>query len=178
MNIVTGNIISLAAAVFLSVSCVMKSRRGVFVMQFMNCALLAVASYFFGSYAAITTLVLCCVRNIFIMKDRFTRPVLAVIVVLVIVLGLMTNNRGLVGLMPVIATVEYTVCCHFIRDVRKTRVSILFNESIWIVYSFLVSDYSTALTDAAVIIVDIFAILKEKCAKPSKTAEAVEAVKS
>ena len=168
MNIIIGNIISFTAAVFLVVSCVMKSRKGVFIMQFMNCALLAVASYFFGSYAAITTLVLCCVRNIFIMKDRFTRPVMTVITILVIVFGVMTNNRGIIGLMPVFATVEYTMCCHFILDVRKTKISILFNESIWIVYSFLISDYSTALTYVAVIIVDILAIFKEKCAKPAE----------
>lgn len=52
MSIITGNIISLAAAAFLAASCVMKSRNGIFAMQFMNCALLAAASYFFGSYAA------------------------------------------------------------------------------------------------------------------------------
>ena len=41
MSIITGNIISLAAAAFLAASCVMKSRNGIFAMQFMNCALLA-----------------------------------------------------------------------------------------------------------------------------------------
>lgn len=171
MNILIGNIISLIAAVFLAVSCTVKTRNKVFIMQFMNCALLAVASYFFGSYAAITTLVLCCIRNIFILKDKFTKPVMAVIITLVFIFGFMANNRGIVGLMPVFATVEYTLCCHFIRDVKKTRISVLFNESIWLIYSFLVRDYSTAMTDIAVITVDIFAIIKARCGKTSKTSE-------
>lgn len=88
MNILIGNIISLIAAVFLAVSCTVKTRNKVFIMQFMNCALLAVASYFFGSYAAITTLVLCCIRNIFILKDKFTKPVMAVIITLVLIFGI------------------------------------------------------------------------------------------
>lgn len=159
-NILIGNIISFAAAVFLAVSCVVKDRKQVFILQFMNCAVLALASYFFGSYAAISTLALCCVRNVFITKDRFTRPVMTVIVILVIVCGVLTNNRGIIGLMPVLATVEYTMCCYFINNIRKTKISILLNESIWLVYSFIVQDYSTALTDVAVIIVDIVAILK------------------
>ena len=87
------------------------------------------------------------------------------------IFGFMANNRGIVGLMPVFATVEYTLCCHFIRDVKKTRISVLFNESIWLIYSFLVRDYSTAMTDIAVITVDIFAIIKARCGKTSKTLE-------
>ncbi len=159
-NILTGNILSLAAAVFLAVSCAVKDRKQIFVLQFMNCAVLAAASYFFSSYAAISTLALCCVRNIFIMRDRFTKPVMTVIVILVIICGLLANNRGIVGLLPVIATVEYTMCCHFITEVKKTRVSILVNEIIWIVYSFIIMDYSTAVTDIIVVIVDILAIIK------------------
>lgn len=158
--IVIGNIISFIAAVFLAVSCVVKDRKQIFILQFLNCAVLAVASYFFGSYAAISTLALCCLRNIFIMRDKYTFPVMAVMVILVIAAGLLTNNRGVVGLLPVIATMEYTICCHFITDVGKTRVSILVNELIWIVYSFLVMDFSTAITDVIVIIVDIAAISK------------------
>lgn len=159
-NILIGNIISFAAAIFLAVSCVVKSRKQIFILQFMNCAVLAVASYFFGSYAAITTLVLCCIRNIFIMKDKFSVPVMTVILILVIACGVLTNNRGLIGLLPVIATVEYTICCHYITDVGKTRISILVNEAIWIIYSFLVLDFSTAITDIIVVTVDIVSIAK------------------
>ena len=72
----------------------------------------------------------------------------------------MTNKRGIKGLMTVLATGEYTMCCYFITNIRKTKISILLNESIWLVYSFIVQDYATALTDVAVIIVDIVAILK------------------
>lgn len=159
-NILIGNIISFAAAIFLAVSCVVKSRKQIFILQFMNCAVLAVASYFFGSYAAITTLALCCIRNIFIMKDKFSVPVMTVILILVIACGILTNNRGIIGLLPVIATVEYTICCHYITDVGKTRISILINEAIWIIYSFLVLDFSTAITDIIVVTVDIVSIAK------------------
>ena len=86
MSIITGNIISLAAAAFLAASCVMKSRNGIFAMQFMNCALLAAASYFFGSYAAISTLILCCVRNVLILRERFTKNAMTAIFVLVVIL--------------------------------------------------------------------------------------------
>lgn len=74
-NILIGNIISFTGAVFLAVSCVVKSRKQIFVLQFLNCAFLAVASYFFNAYATITTLIICCIRNIFIMRDKFTKPV-------------------------------------------------------------------------------------------------------
>ena len=85
---------------------------------------------------------------------------MTVILILVIACGVLTNNRGLIGLLPVIATVEYTICCHYITDVGKTRISILVNEAIWIIYSFLVLDFSTAITDIIVVTVDIVSIAK------------------
>ena len=75
-NILIGNIISFTGAVFLAVSCVVKSRKQIFVLQFLNCAFLAVASYFFNAYATITTLIICCIRNIFIMRDVYKRQLL------------------------------------------------------------------------------------------------------
>ena len=160
-NIIIGNIISFISAAFLAVSCVVKNRKHIFILQFLNCAILAIASYFFGSYAAISTLILCCIRNIFIAKDKYTAKVMTVILVLVIVLGLLTNNRGLIGLLPVMATVEYTICCYLIKDVHKTRISIFVNETIWVIYSLLVLDFSTALTDIIVIAVDLAVLFKK-----------------
>ncbi len=161
-NLIIGNIISFIAAISLAISCVVKERNTVFFLQFLNCAILAVSSYFFSSYAAITTLVICCIRNIFIIKDRFTLPAMLFVIISVVIFGLLANNCGIIGLLPVFATVEYTLCSYFIKDIKKTRISILINESIWVIYSLLIMDISTTATDIFVITVDIISIVKHK----------------
>ena len=107
---IIGNILSFFAALFMVASCVVKRKQAVFFCQFLECALLAVASVFFGSLAGMTTLVLSAVRNLVVAKGRYTKPVMVAFVILTIVAGLLANTRGLVGLLPVLATVEYTIC--------------------------------------------------------------------
>ncbi len=124
---IIGNILSFFAALFMVASCVVKRKQAVFFCQFLECALLAVASVFFGSLAGMTTLVLSAVRNLVVAKGRYTKPVMVAFVILTIVAGLLANTRGLVGLLPVLATVEYTICCHYIEGEMATKCSIFVN---------------------------------------------------
>ena len=100
------------------------------------------------------------VRNLVVAKDRYTKPVMVAFVILTIVAGLLANTRGLVGLLPVLATVEYTICCHYIEGEMATKCSIFVNVLLWIVYSFLICDFSTAISDSIVLVVDTVAIVR------------------
>ena len=157
---IIGNILSFFAALFMVASCVVKRKQAVFFCQFLECALLAVASVFFGSLAGMTTLVLSAVRNLVVAKDRYTKPMMVAFVILTIVAGLLANTRGLVGLLPVLATVEYTICCHYIEGEMATKCRIFVNVLLWIVYSFLICDFSTAISDSIVLVVDTVAIVR------------------
>lgn len=158
-NLIIGNIISFISAVFLGISCYAKDRRKIFTYQLINCATYAIASYFFGTYAAITTLTLCCIRSILIMKDRYTATATYILAIAVVVLGLISNNRGIVGLLPIIASLEYNLCCYYITDPNLTRYSIMVNEFIWVIYALIIKDFSTGISDTIIIIVDIIAII-------------------
>ena len=169
-NLIIGNRISFISAVFLGMSCYAKERKKIFRLQLLNCFTYGVTSYFFGSYAAIATLVCCCLRCIFIMKDMFTKRTAYLLTLVVIVSGVMTNNMGFIGLLPVIATAEYTLCCYYIEDPYRTRYSIMVNELIWVIYAIIIKDFSTTVCDAVVIGADIIAIINYHKAKKVETA--------
>ena len=57
-NLIIGNSISFVAALFMAASCCVNDRHRVFLLQAVECALLCVASIFFGSWSGITTLAL------------------------------------------------------------------------------------------------------------------------
>lgn len=154
MNLLVGNGISLVAALFLAASCCVKERRRVFLLQTANCLLLAAASWFFGSYAGITTLLVSAARNYVVAKGKYTKPVMAGFLALTVILGIWVNNRGWIGLLPVAATVQYTLCCHFFTSVKGTRGSIWVNELLWVFYSCLILNFATAFSDLAVLLVD------------------------
>ena len=160
MNIVIGNIISFFSALCMILSCCSKDMKKVFAYQFGECFLLAIASCFFGTFSAVITLLLCAIRNIIVAYNKFTKPLMIIFVILVSLFGILVNNRGIIGLLPVIATIEYTICCYFITDLKGTKISILVNLLIWVVYSFIILDFSTAILDSVIAIIDIIAIVK------------------
>ncbi len=164
-NIVIGNIISFIAAIFMAISCTVKNRKTIFYLQALNCLVLAVASLFFGSYAGITTLLISTVRNIIVAHDKYTKPVMYIFLILTVLLGVFANNRGFTGLLPVIATVQYTLCLNLFKGLFLTRISIFVNTALWVTYSFIIRDFSTACMDSISLItvtVAIFTMIFKK----------------
>ena len=146
-----GNIISFGAAVCMLWSTFSRSRRSIFLLQFFECALLAAANVFFGVYAGVFVLLLSAVRNLLVAKNLYTKPVMGLFLLLTVILSFLTNNRGLLGLLPMLATLQYTVCSLAVTSVKGTRLSIFVNTLFWVVYSFLIYDFSTAVSDSVVL---------------------------
>ncbi len=158
-NIIIGNIISFIAAIFMAISCAVKKRKTIFYLQALNCFVLAVASVFFGAYAGITTLIISTLRNLIVAHDKYTKPVMYVFLVLTVILGVIANNRGFIGLLPVIATVQYTLCLNLSKGLLFTRISIFVNTAIWVTYSFIIRDFSTACMDSISLVTVTVAII-------------------
>ena len=159
-NILLGNLISLAAACFMAASCISGDNRRVFFYQFMECAILAVSSVVFGSLSGALTMALSAARNLITSLGKLTRSLTLFFFLASTVGGLLINTRGIVGLLPVIATAEYTICSYCIRSVRGTKYSIFVNVLFWVVYSFLILDFSTAISDSVILCIDGAAIFR------------------
>ncbi len=158
--IVIGNIISFVAAVSMLLSAITKNRTTLFFLQFLECALLAVANLFFASYAGVWVLLLSAIRNILVAKEKYNKKMMWGFLVLTVLLSLLTNNRGMVGLIPMIATVQYTVCSLFATNVVRAKWSMAVNTLFWIIYSAAVWDVSTAVSDLIVLLFTLWSIWK------------------
>lgn len=159
-NIILGNLISLVAACFMAASCLARDNRRVFFCQFMECTILAASSVVFGSLSGAFTLTLSALRNLIVSRGKLTRPLMILFLLAAVVGGLLVNTRGAVGLLPVIATAQYTVCSYCIRSVKGTKYSIFVNVLFWVVYSFLILDFSTGISDSVILCIDGAAILR------------------
>lgn len=159
INIIIGNIISMAAAVFTFLGSVSRGRKKIYGYQVIQCAVMAVASVVFGSWSGVTTFALCGIRNAFAAYDRLTARRTVIIAVLVGILGIISNNRGAVGLIPVIATIIYTAGSFALRSERKIKLNIALNLVLWAIYDLIIMDYVSAAIDfvtAAVTMVSFF----------------------
>ena len=107
-KIIIGNIISFVAAVLLGLSCWCKNPKRVFIYQFIENLFLSLSSIVFGSYSAAVSTLLSTVKSFIIVKGRYTKKTMIFFVISIAVLGFLTNTKGLIGLLPVIATVQFT----------------------------------------------------------------------
>ena len=155
-----GNIISLAGACFTLLSAWSRDRKRIYLYQAAQCLLLAVANIFFASVSGVTTCALCAVRNCLLACDRFTARSCAVFVVAVAALGLYTNNRGLAGLLPIVATVLYTLGCFFAKRTKAIKLNMIVNLVLWAAYDLLVGDFVSAAVDSVSAVTALASILR------------------
>ena len=160
MQILIGNLVSLVGACFLAASCISRNNRRVFGYQCMESVTIAISSLFFSAYAASVSMLLSALRNLLVSRGKYTRPVMFFFLIAGLIMGVAINVRGWLGLVPVIATAQYTLCCYYVKGVLTTKYSIAVNLLMWVVYSFLILDFSTAISNAIVLILDIGVIIK------------------
>ena len=155
-----GNCISFAGAFFTLLSAWSRDRKHIYLYQAAQCLLLAVANIFFASVSGVTTCALCAVRNCLLACDRFTARSCAVFVVAVAALGLYTNNRGLAGLLPIVATVLYTLSCFFAKRTKAIKLNMIVNLVLWAAYDLLVGDFVSAAVDSVSAVTALASILR------------------
>ncbi|MCR5576948.1 MAG: YgjV family protein [Oscillospiraceae bacterium] len=142
-----GNAVSFAAALFTLASAWSRERGRIYLFQTGQCLLLALANVFFASLSGVTTFVLCAARNYLLARDRFTPRLCVFFAAAVTAVGLAANNRGLVGLLPVVTTVIYTVACLYVRRTRAVKCNIIVNLVLWAVYDVFILDLVSCAVD-------------------------------
>ena len=96
------------AAVFTVSSSISTGRRKIYGYQACQCAVMIAASVFFGSISGVVTFAFCVLRNLMLMNDKFTKNACIIFMILLSVTGILSNNLGIIGLIPVVATDLYT----------------------------------------------------------------------
>ncbi len=148
-SVMIGNLLALFAACFTLASALSARRKPIYLYQTAQCLIMAAANAFFLSFSGVTTFLLCALRNGFLAYDRFTGRRCLVFAVSVALIGLASNNRGLVGLLPVITTVLYTAGCLYAEKAGAIKLNIAVNLALWALYEILIRDYVSFAVDTA-----------------------------
>ena len=148
MTVLIGNLCSFFAACFTFLSAWSRDKKRIYLYQAAQCLILAVANVFFASVSGTTTYVLCTLRNILLAYDRFTPRRCYAFVAVVAVLGVFANNRGLVGLLPVLTTAVYTVGCLYAKRTKAIKLNLIVNLVLWAIYDAFVLDLVSCAVDS------------------------------
>ncbi len=159
-RLLIANGFSLLATISLIISCVVSTRKRMFLFQAGQCALLCVTQAILGMYGGIVTTALGAVRDSANAFDKMNPRRAYLMAGVIGVAGTVLNFAGgkpWYGLLPVVAAVFYSIGCQIFRKPNLLRINLMVNLTFWVIYSFIIKDYITALTNGFTAIVDLLA---------------------
>lgn len=162
-NIIVGNFISLIAGIFIMLSMWVNDEKEAYKYQFWNAFILMISSVFFLSWTGVTTMAIAASRNAMVYKDRLTFNWTIVFIIVSVVLGFLVNTMGLVGILPIIAIVQITLCNYYLKSIKHIKISFIINSAIYIVYFLAIFDFSSTIIEsitALIGLVSLFRLLK------------------
>ena len=160
-NIIIANIIAFIASILMAYTGILKKKSTIIFVQTVQIALFVLSNLMLGGITGAIVNAISCVRNILCYKDKLGKLSKTVIVISTITLSLMFNNLGIIGLLPIIATVLYTLFMD-VKDIIKFKYLSSFISLLWGIYDIFIISYSSAFFDFLTIITTIVSIIKIK----------------
>lgn len=159
-NLIIGNGISLVAAWFTARSSWARDTWHIYFYQIIQCLLLALASVFFNSYAGIVSLLACALRNYLAATGRLNKIWTALCLVLVLIPGVLLNNRGYIGWIIIAANVLYTLGMYLCRREKTIKCNMIVNLALWMIYEALIWDIPSFCADGAALVTAFLSLLR------------------
>ena len=164
--VIVGNVCTLFAMSANAVSATRKTARGVLGFQNISQGVYAVSALVLGGYSACAQNVVSILRNFAAMKNIKNKYLEWTLVVLGVVLGVVFNNRGIIGLFPVIGNLQYTLAIFRFKDnERLLKLSFLISVASFVVFNVVIWNFVGAVSDMIVIVTTAVVLIKGKKAK-------------
>lgn len=159
LNIIIGNAISFVAGIFIILSMVVNDEKQAYKYQFLNAFILMISSVFFLSWTGVTTMAIAAARNAMVYKDRLTINWTIFFIIISIVLGLLVNTMGIIGLLPIVAIVQITLCNYFLKSIKTIKTGFIVNSAIYVVYFLAIFDISSAVIESITAIIGLVSLI-------------------
>ena len=133
-DIIIGNICSIGAMVTDSISGTRKKHREILAVQIISQVFYSAGSIILKGYSSTAQSLVAILRNLAAMKGVRHKAVEWALILLGVALGILWNNRGLLGWLPIAANLEYSVAVfRFSKNERGLKLSL---PQLFAFYSF------------------------------------------
>ena len=139
VNIIIGNLCSLLAMGTDVLSAAQKTAKRVLWVQNLSQLIYFICAVVLKGYSGAAQNVVSIIRNLVVIRNRSSKAVEWFLVVLGVALGLCFNNLGWVGLLPVIANLQFTLGVFRFKDnERALKISFLLNAVMYGIFNLAI----------------------------------------
>lgn len=146
--LILGNIFSLLASLCTAISVIKKSKADFMYYQVGNTIFAILTNLVLLSYSGVTTNTVSLFRNVLAYKKKLSLFITLIILIISVTLGLIFNNRGIIGLLPVFSSAVYTLCVYLTKNEQQLRYALIIDLSMWATYYLYIQAYPSVITYA------------------------------
>ena len=167
MEILIGNVIALIASLIMVGIGLVRNKKRIIYFQSIQIGLFVLSNFILGGYTGAIINVLNFIRNIICYKDKLGTKEKGIIGLLSIVLTVLFNNLGIIGYLPLLASLIYLFLMNT-KGVVKFKFVMIITMIMWLIYDITIKSYTSASFDALTILttyISIWQIRKKKWSK-------------
>ena len=164
MTIIIANVIDFLAALIQVGSGSIKKKSKILFVQIIQLLMQAVSMLLLGGVTGAVSNVLSCYRNYLCYKEKLTTFWKAALIAASVVLTVLLNDQGWLGLIPVVVCTVYILLMDM-KDPIKFKLLVMLSFLPWLVYHFAIQAYVGAIFDAATVItngITLYMMIREK----------------
>ena len=170
LSLITGNLCSFLAMITDSVSATRKTAKGVLWVQILSQLIYGFGAFVLGGYSGTAQNFVSILRNLVAIANISSRWIEWVLMGLGVALGIACNNMGLLGLLPVVASFQYTLAIfRFKNDPRRLKISLIISAVMFSGFNaaiFNITGMITNLVVAAIAATDLYRGRKDRGQNP------------
>ncbi len=159
--VIIGNLCTLLAMGVNAFSATRKTTKSMLRAQNISQLVYCASAIVLRGYSAAVQNVVSILRNTAAIRNVKSKSVEWTLVILGVVLGVAFNNRGLLGLLPVVGNLQYTLAIFYLKcNERTVKVSFLLSVAAFVVFNIMLYNFVGAASDMVVIITTVIALFK------------------
>lgn len=173
IGFIIGNACSLIAMGTDAISSWAKTAKRMLLFQSLSQAIYGIGAVVLKGYSAAVQNVISLVRNLLAVRKRPMQYIEWILIVLAVGLGLFFNNRGLVGLLPVVANLEYSLAVlYFKNNERMLKIAFFVDVLLFAVFNTVILNIVGTISNIVVLVMTLVSIIKTTKQKAPEEQEA------
>lgn len=161
MDIIIGNLCTLLAMGANAFSATRKNMKGVLRAQNLGQVIYFASAIVLRGYSAAVQNVVSILRNIVAIRNINSKAIQWILTGLALVFGIAFNNRGLMGVLPVVGNLQYTLAIfRFPDNERVVKLSFLLSSICYAVFNIVIQNYVGIAADSFVVVATAIVLLK------------------
>ena len=165
-DVIVGNICSLCAMVSDSVSGTRKKNSEILGIQILSQFFYGIGTIILKGYSSTAQNAVAVLRNLAAIKKVKSKAIEWGLILLGVALGVIFNNRGLLGWLPILANLEYSVAVFRSKDnERLLKYALIANMLMYSVFSIMIRNYVGFIANIVVAVTTAVSLIRDAHAK-------------